>query len=331
MNLKEQQYVCTLARCQSLSRAAEELYISPSALSVYISNLEKYLGVRLFERTGRGKSFVLTSIGEEYVVRAERMLELKAEFDGLVENELHKSHPTIRVGIQQRRAISIVPETLQRFMEKHPDVEVIFRDGNESELMRMFRDGSVDYLIAICREEILDVVRREIARERVLLALPDKHPAVQFAYPVGNDPFLHLDMRHLNRETFIVPMSGQSMRITANHIFEQAQIRPGRIIEIGHFDVIMSMVNMGLGIGFNRLGYLHDMQKFEHVRYFFIEQESYRSKLELVYRKGHVISECEGDLLEILADTIRSRYGMETESALRSRSSEQRENEQKRT
>ena len=46
MNLKEQQYVCTLARCQSISRAAEELFISPSALSVYISNLEKYLGVK---------------------------------------------------------------------------------------------------------------------------------------------------------------------------------------------------------------------------------------------------------------------------------------------
>ena len=120
MNLKEQQYVCTLARCQSLSRAAEELFISPSALSVYISNLEKYLGVRLFERTGRGKAFVLTSIGEEYVVRAEKMLELKAEFEGLVENELHRSHPAIRVGIQQRRAISVVPEALRRFMETLP-------------------------------------------------------------------------------------------------------------------------------------------------------------------------------------------------------------------
>lgn len=40
MNLKEQQYVCALARCQTISKAAEELYISPSALSVYISNLE---------------------------------------------------------------------------------------------------------------------------------------------------------------------------------------------------------------------------------------------------------------------------------------------------
>ncbi len=113
-----------------------------------------------------------------------KMLELKAEFDGLVENELHRSNPAIRVGIQQRRAISIVPEVLQHFMEKYPDVEVIFRDGNQAELMKMFQEGSVDYIISVCSEEIPDVVRTEIARERVLLALPEYHPAIAHAYQV---------------------------------------------------------------------------------------------------------------------------------------------------
>ena len=70
MNLKEQQYVCTLARCQSLSRAAEELFISPSALSVYISNLEKQLGIQLFDRIG--KQFTLTYAGELYVEQAKK-------------------------------------------------------------------------------------------------------------------------------------------------------------------------------------------------------------------------------------------------------------------
>ena len=120
MNLKEQQYVCTLARCQTISKAAEELYISPSALSVYISNLEKYLGISLFLRTGR--SFVLTPIGEEYVSRARKMLEMKDEFDCLVDHARRKAHPSIRIGIQQRRAISIAPELLKRFMEEYPDV-----------------------------------------------------------------------------------------------------------------------------------------------------------------------------------------------------------------
>ena len=83
MNLKEQLYVCTLAKCGTISKAAEELYISPPALSVYLSNLEKYLGVRLFERTG--KSLVLTSMGREYVERAEKMLKMKEEFELLLE------------------------------------------------------------------------------------------------------------------------------------------------------------------------------------------------------------------------------------------------------
>ncbi len=68
---------------------------------------------------------------------------------------------------------------------------------------------------------------------------------------------------------------------------------------------------MGLGIGFNRLGYIHDMQKFDHVRYFLIDREAYRSSLVLICRKGHVISDCERDLLDILVKTIQSRYGME--------------------
>ena len=152
MNLKEQQYVCTLARCQTISKAAEELYISPSALSVYISNLEKYLGISLFLRTGR--SFVLTPIGEEYVSRARKMLEMKDEFDCLVDHARRKAHPSIRIGIQQRRAISIAPELLKRFMEEYPDVEIIFRDGNQEELAAMYREGTVDFVVTMYRDEL---------------------------------------------------------------------------------------------------------------------------------------------------------------------------------
>ena len=61
MDLKEQKYVCTLAECKSLTRASERLYISQPALSLYINNVEKILGARLFERNGR--KFELTWLG----------------------------------------------------------------------------------------------------------------------------------------------------------------------------------------------------------------------------------------------------------------------------
>ncbi len=304
MNLKEQQYVCTLARCRSLSRAAEALFISPSALSVYISKLEKNLGVPLFERVGKEKSFVLTPIGEEYVQRAEKMLEMKAEFDDLLKREQKKEQPTIRVGIQQRRAISMVPEVLARFKERYPDVELVFHDLVVADLKQMFKENAIDFMVSNFLEELPDTVYHEIAKEPVLLALPDTHPAIQYAYSVEGDAFLHLNLSHLDWETFIVPLPDQSMRRTADRLFRENHINPKRLIEIGHFDIIMSMVNQGMGVGFNRLGYLSDMQRFEHVRYFLINREAETSSFRLAYRKGHVLSDCEQHLISIIEETI---------------------------
>ena len=303
MNLKEQQYVCTLARCRNLSRAAEALFISPSALSVYISNLEKNLGVPLFKRVGKEKSFVLTSIGEEYVQRAEKMLEMKAEFDDLLKRE-QKKQPVIRIGIQQRRAISMVPEVLARFKGRYPDVELVFHDLVVADLKQMFKENAIDFMVSNFLEELPDTVYHEIAKEPVLLALPDTHPAIQYAYSVEGDAFQHLDLSYLDWETFIVPLPDQSMRRTVDRIFRENHIHPKRLIEIGHFDIIMSMVNQGMGVGFNRLGYLSDMQRFEHVRYFLINREAETSSFRLAYRKGHVLSDCEQHLISIIEETI---------------------------
>ena len=54
MNSKEQEYILTIARERSLSRAAEKLFITQPALSLFLSRLEEQLQIRLFERTSRG-------------------------------------------------------------------------------------------------------------------------------------------------------------------------------------------------------------------------------------------------------------------------------------
>ena len=82
MDLKEQKYVCTLAECKSLTRASERLYISQPALSLYINNVEKILGARLFERNGR--KFELTWLGKQYVEKASQMLELERQFEAVM-------------------------------------------------------------------------------------------------------------------------------------------------------------------------------------------------------------------------------------------------------
>ena len=82
MNLKEQTYICTLARWGTISRAAEELHLTAPALSMFLSTLEKNLDVRLFRRTG--KTLEPTAIGREYIRIAEKMLLLKEELKRFV-------------------------------------------------------------------------------------------------------------------------------------------------------------------------------------------------------------------------------------------------------
>ena len=64
MHLKEQLYICTIAECGNITKAAEKLFITQPALSLYINNLEKMFGVKLFDRVE--KQFIPTAAGKLY-------------------------------------------------------------------------------------------------------------------------------------------------------------------------------------------------------------------------------------------------------------------------
>ena len=96
MNLKEQEYVCALAENGTITAAAKELFISQPALSIYINNLEKSLGVRLFERVG--KQFILTYAGEQYVEKAKLILQLSHELDEKLKDITGNYSGRIRIG-----------------------------------------------------------------------------------------------------------------------------------------------------------------------------------------------------------------------------------------
>ena len=104
MEVKEQRYVCTLAETGNLTKAADQLFISQPALSIYISNLEKRLGTPLFER--RGKRFVLTQAGERYVWHARKILEEASAFDSEFTNLISDQSGRLRLGIPVARTLA---------------------------------------------------------------------------------------------------------------------------------------------------------------------------------------------------------------------------------
>ena len=92
MNLKEQQYIVTLANYGNMTQAAKKLGVTQPALSSYLSSVENGLGFPLFERTGR--RLIPTYLGEVYLEKARKILALGEEF----QQQVDRSSAAIRDG-----------------------------------------------------------------------------------------------------------------------------------------------------------------------------------------------------------------------------------------
>lgn len=308
MNLKEQLYVTTLARCKTISKASEELFITQPALSLYISNLEKYLGVKLFERTG--KEFVLTYVGEEYVKRAQVMLGLKDEFDQIVHDVTNSYDNKLRLGVQHRRAVGLLRYVLPELAKEYPNVELSVREGIHAELIEMYQKNEVDLILGIFNEELPDTEWIDVMDERVLVVLPANHPANQLAYKdPEKGPWLSLDIKVLNKEPFVLPTKRQSLRMSIDRIFEMLQITPGKITELTYFETIMGLVESGMGVAFNREGYLDAMCPNPNLRHYLIGGLDYTSKVQIARHKGNV-PDYELRLIELLKEGILTNLGI---------------------
>lgn len=284
MNLKEQNYVCVLAECGNITKASERLYISQPALSIYINNLEKYLGVKLFERTG--KRFVLTNVGELYVDKARRMLELKKEFDEELGELLGNRRGRIRLGIQLRREAWLLPPVLSAFKREYPGIEVVIREGTMHELWEMLDGYELDLVFMNAAFVRKDMEYQELFAEEILIAVPQVHPLNERSVYVEGSRYRRLDLKWLEGEALILQHPNQSIRSDVDAALKEAGVHPGSIQVIRNIETAIQMVAEGMGVGFNRESYAINMKYRKRVNYYTIGETPRKSSFVAGYRKG---------------------------------------------
>ncbi|HWL30323.1 MAG TPA: LysR substrate-binding domain-containing protein, partial [Burkholderiaceae bacterium] len=134
------------ARTANLTRAAQALYVSQSALSLTILQLEAELGIKLFDRSTR--SFNTTAAGEEFIPIAERLLK-----------DMEAALRSMRaLGNLDRGAVGLaavpsvmtlaIPGTVARFIHDKPGINVYLREENAEGVQRRLLAGDIDFGIA---------------------------------------------------------------------------------------------------------------------------------------------------------------------------------------
>ncbi|MEL7649165.1 MAG: LysR family transcriptional regulator [Sedimentibacter sp.] len=283
MYLKEQTYVCTLAETGNISKAADQLYITQPALSTYISNLEQSLGVQLFVKVKN--KLVLTYMGERYVEKAREMLRLQDEFN--LELSLYGKGVTgrIRIGVQSRRSPFIVADLICFFKQNHPNIEIVFEEGDISTLEKLIEENRLDLIIYTCLDRKSNLVYERIKEDKILVAINSLSSLRSKTIWNQTDKYPWINIEDIKDETLILPHKGQSLRDICELLFKSENFKPEKIIEIKNIETIITMVSRNLGVGFNRESYADNMNVY-NVMYLNIKQDKTPSELVIAYTKN---------------------------------------------
>lgn len=197
MNTKQLEHLLAVAEARSVSRAAERLFITQSALSRSIQALEEDLGAALFDRIG--KRIELTPLGAEVVARAARVVRDVGELQRNVDIFRGGEGGALRIGLGSGPAAMLTTPLLRHMGERHPRVRVSITRGPIALQLVQLRAGQLDALVADARSIVpaSDLVAEALGELRTCFACRAGHPlaaldgvalAQVLAYPVASTP-----------------------------------------------------------------------------------------------------------------------------------------------
>ena len=143
VNLELYRVFYTVAKCGSLTKAAQELYISQPAVSQAIKQLESQLGVSLFNRTHRGME--LSSAGGKLIFKnVEDALALIDEAENSLTELKTTATGTIRIGATDSIFAHLLADKIAQFNEKYPAVRLELLSSTSPYTVNQLKEGQCD-------------------------------------------------------------------------------------------------------------------------------------------------------------------------------------------
>src|SRR3954470_9538904 len=144
MDLRQLEYFAAGARHRHFTRAADELYVTQSALSQQVRRLEEELGLALLLRTSRGVE--LTPAGADLLERAEVILAEVERARTDMDAHAGVSRGLVRVAATTGDALRL-PHALAAFHAEHPGIRIGLRQGSTGEVVELVRRGAADLAV----------------------------------------------------------------------------------------------------------------------------------------------------------------------------------------
>jgi DNA-binding transcriptional LysR family regulator len=236
--LKQIRAFCAAARHRSFTKAAEELHLTPPAVTMQIKELETAVGLPLFDRGSR--TAALTMSGEYFLVYARRLLATLKEAEDAMARLRGAETGRITIGMVST-AKYFLPRLLARFREEHRGVEMRLSVGNREQLVRQLHDNEVDLVVMGRPPRELDTRAEAFAAHPLGVVAAPEHPLARQR---------EIQPSMLADQEFIVREPGSGTRAAMEHFFREQRLAPPQVMEMTSNETIKQAVIANMALAF---------------------------------------------------------------------------------
>jgi DNA-binding transcriptional LysR family regulator len=239
MDLRQMRYAVAVADELHFGRAAELLLVAQPSLSRQIRDLERDLGVILFERTSRRVE--LTPAGAAFVESARQALRAVDVSRTAALDAASGVQGQVTLGFVASAAVEILPGVVRRYRSARPDVRLTLREMTTEEQVAALHDGSVDVGLSRDLEPSTGVEVRTLLREPLLAVVPMGHP-LQRRRTIAMSDLAGSDFVTLPRRR--VPRAWDRLIVLA----DSSGMRPNFVQEANQFSTLLALVAAEVGV-----------------------------------------------------------------------------------
>jgi LysR family transcriptional regulator, regulator for metE and metH len=236
LELRHLQLVVAIAETGSVTRAGERLFLTQSALSHQLRDIEGRLSARLFHRVG--KRMVPTSAGEAMLRSARDVIDLVVRTEDNVRRASSNGHGVLRLATECSTCYHWLPGILKEYRRAHPAIDIQIEVAETSHPLAALVQGRLDLAIVSSRIGDRRLVTYPLFEDdMVVIVAPD--------HPLAAKPFVRL--QDFASETLLLYPPKEDSTL-CNEILRPAGIAPAAIQAVPLTEGIIELVKAGLGV-----------------------------------------------------------------------------------
>ncbi|MEE0338591.1 LysR family transcriptional regulator, partial [Acidaminococcus fermentans] len=241
------EHILKIAEEKSITKAAEKLYLTQSALNQQLLHLEHELGTPLFKRSKT--NWGPTRAGEIYLEGAREMLRVKQNTYSQISDLTHGYTGTIRVGMTPVRGPDMFIHVYPAFHEQYPNLVVVPYELNVFQMQKLVTAGDLDLgFMTLFESQRDDNEYQNLYEEEILIAVPEAWNLEGAVMEAGKRR-PRLPLLALKDRPMILLRKQTTMRPVLDRLFRARQVVPQILFDTANPATILEMVRAGICCG----------------------------------------------------------------------------------